>query len=415
MVMLALWLVGGIIALCGALCYGELGAAFPHAGGEYNLLSRLYHPMAGFLSGWVSFVVGFSAPIAVSAIGFSEYVFRSLPHITVISDQSTVLPVEWIKRLVSIGVIAFFTMVHMRGVKFGTRIQNGLTLLKVLLIVGLITAGFTVGRGDWNHLTQGKTFLFNFGGWKTLGLSLMWIMFAYSGWNASIYIGSEIKEPRRNLPLSLLLGTGLVMVLYLLLNLFYVYASPPLSMEGVISVGGLAVERAFGRTLEFSLSLLIAFAFFSSLSAFIILGPRVYYAMARDGVFFKNIADVHPKYQVPVKAILLQGFIAVCMVLTGSFDQILTYMGFSLGIFPLLAVLGVYKLRRTGKTILKMPGYPWVPLIYLLSGSIILILAFFERRLESSIALGTVLVGVPFYYLFRLGNKTEGNDSGSGF
>ena len=176
----------------------------------------------------------------------------------------------------------------------------------------------------------------------------MWILFAYSGWNAAAYIGSEIRQPERTMPRSLILGTLGVTVLYLALNLLFVYAVPPADMAGVVSIGGLTVDRLFGQTPAAAVSLLIAFALFSSLSAFIILGPRVYYAMARDGLFFRAAGRVHPRFNVPSVAIVLQGLVASLIVLIGSFDQILTYMGFSLGLFPLLAVAGVFRLRRLG-------------------------------------------------------------------
>jgi APA family basic amino acid/polyamine antiporter len=187
----------------------------------------------------------------------------------------------------------------------------------------------------------------------------MWIMFAYSGWNASAYIGSEIKDPTRNLPRSLFLGTGIVIVLYVGLNLFYIYAIPPPEMEGVISISGLAAGNVFGSSFEMVISILIFFALFSSLSAFIILGPRVYFSMAQDGLFFKFAGQVHPVHQVPHKSILLQGAIASVLVLMGTFEQILTYMGFSLGIFPILVVLGVFKLRRLGKAATGCRDIPW--------------------------------------------------------
>ena len=186
-VMLGLWVVGGLVALCGALSYGELGAAFPHAGGEYAFLSRLYHPILGFLSGWVSFFVGFSAPIAASAIGFSEYSTRAFPgllHPGIIGGASEAAVM---KKLYAILIIAAFTFLHTRGLEAGARVQNALTGLKILLIVGLVAAGFAVGKGSLGHLTAAVPFRFDFGGLKTLGLSLMWIMFAYSGWNASAY------------------------------------------------------------------------------------------------------------------------------------------------------------------------------------------------------------------------------------
>ncbi len=407
LLMLALWLAGGIIALCGALSYGELGAAIPKAGGEYAFLSKLFHPAFGFLSGWVSFFAGFSAPIAASAIGFSEYLTRAFPSLLEPGILDGPADGAAVKKVLSILVIVIFTLIHARGVEAGARVQNLLTLLKVTLVAALIVAGFSSGRGDFAHLTQGGGFRFDFGGWKTIGLSLMWIMFAYSGWNASAYIGSEIKDPRRNLPLSLILGTAGVVALYLLINLFYVYAVPPENMAGVISIGGLAVGNLFGKSLESVLSALIAFALFSSLSAFIILGPRVYYAMACDRCFFPFAAEVHPRFRVPSKSIMLQGLIASVLVLFGTFDQILTYMGFSLGIFPILSVIGVFKLRRRGESVFKLPGYPVVPLVYIAAGAAILTLGFLERPVESSIALGMVFLGVPVFWIFKRALKPK--------
>ncbi|MBN1480287.1 amino acid permease [candidate division KSB1 bacterium] len=397
--MIVLWVVGGVVALCGALSYGELGAAMPHAGGEYLFLSRLYSPVFGFLSGWVSFIVGFSAPIAASSLGFSEYFTRAFPQIMGWSTAIN-LPPALIKKGLAVLVIALFTAVHLRGIEFGAKIQNGLTVLKVTLIVGLVAIGFALGNGDMQHFSQGQAFVLNFAGWKTLGLSLMWIMFGYSGWNASVYIGSEIKNPLKTLPRSLFLGTGIVLVLYVALNILFVYAASPTKMQGVISIGGLAMRSLFGGPMEFVTSVLISFALFSSLSAFIILGPRVYYAMAKDGYFFRFVSDVHPKFRVPTKAILLQAIISIIMVMSGTFDQILTYMGFSLGIFPILAVLGLFRQRR-GETPLRLFGFPFVQLIYIFVGLMILILSLLERPVESSVAILTVLVGIPIFFLFK--------------
>ena len=401
LVMLLLWVMGGLIAFCGALAYGELGASFPHAGGEYVFLSRLFHPLLGFLSGWVSFFVGFSAPIAASAIGVSEYLARAFPSFFSLGDNTAGEANILLKKLIAVAVIALFTMIHLRGIDFGARVQNYLTILKVGLIVGLIFLGFLVGRGNWNHFFEGSTYDLGFAGWKMAALSLMWIMFAYSGWNASAYVGSEVRDPIRNLPFSLILGTGIVTFLYLCLNVFYIYGIPPEDMSGVISIGGLAVGRLFGSSFERVLSLLISFALFSSLSAYIILGPRVYYSMAKNGHFFRFVAHVHPRRKVPSKSILLQGLLAAVIALSGSFDQILTYMGFSLGIFPLFAVLGVFKLRRSGQSATQMPGFPVAPAVYLITGVLILFLAFLQRPMESLIAILTVLVGIPAYFLFK--------------
>jgi APA family basic amino acid/polyamine antiporter len=399
--MMILWLAGGIIALCGALSYGELGAAMPGAGGEYLFLSRLYHPVFGFLSGWVSFIVGFSAPIAASAMGFSEYFCRALPFIPHWFEIHGIMNSASTRTFLSVSVIMIFTLIHYHGLKSGAMLQNVLTVLKVALIVILLMAGFLSGKGEMSNFVSGNTLVPGLAGWKTIGLSLMWIMFAYSGWNASTYIGSEIKNPIKILPRSLLLGTGIVILLYLGLNVLYIYSIKPDDMKGVISIGGLAMGNLFGKPAEIMFSLLISFALFSSLSAFIIIGPRVYYSMARDGLFFKSVARIHSKFQVPSNSILLQCIIAIIMVLSGTFEQVLTFMGFALGIFPILTVAGVFKLRKVNPSSPRLPGYPLVQLIYILAGLMILFLSFLERPKESSIALLTVLIGIPAYYIFK--------------
>ncbi len=247
---------------------------------------------------------------------------------------------------------------------------------------------------------------------KTAGLSLMWIMFAYSGWNASTYLGAEIKDPSRVLPVSLLLGTSIVIILYLGINILYVYGINPDEMKGVISVGGLAMGNLFGEKAGIFFSLLIAFALFSSLSAFIIIGPRVYYSMARDGLFFKSAARIHAKFGVPSNSILIQGIIAVIMALSGTFEQVLTYMGFALGIFPVLTVLSVIKLRKTSPAAHRITGYPFTQIIYITAGVLILVLAFLERPVESGIAILTVIAGIPAYFLFKKNNLRYLQDSG---
>jgi APA family basic amino acid/polyamine antiporter len=405
--MLALWVVGGIIALFGALSYGELGAAMPGAGGEYLFLSRLYHPIFGFLSGWVSFLVGFSAPIAASALGFSEYFSRAIPGFPAWFENSGIMGPELTKKFLAIAVIIIFTFIHYRGIKYGAKIQNVLTLLKVFLIVVLLIAGFSSGNGSLNNFSEGGKVMSGLAGWKTIGLSLMWIMFAYSGWNASTYLGAEIKNPSKILPESLIYGTLIVIVLYLGINILYVYSINPEEMKDVISVGGLAMGNLFGKPAEILFSLLIAFALFSSLSAFIIIGPRVYYSMAKDGLFFKSVAKIHRRFQVPSNSILLQCLIAVILALSGTFEQVLTYMGFALGIFPVLTIAGVFKIRKNNPEALKLPGYPFTQIIYLIVGIMILVLSFLERPMESSIASLTVIVGIPAYYIFKKTAQTQ--------
>jgi APA family basic amino acid/polyamine antiporter len=397
LLMLVLWAVGGIIALCGAFSYGELGAAMPGAGGEYLFLSKLYNPIYGFLSGWVSFIVGFSAPIAASAMGFSEYFCRAVP----ILENPEIMNPVLMKKLISVSVILIFTFIHYRGIKTGARVQNILTILKVALIVILLLAGLLSGKGDLSNFHDGGHIESGLGGWKTIGLSLMWIMFAYSGWNASTYLGAEIKNPSKILPRSLIYGTGLVIILYLGINFLYIYGINPEEMKGVISVGGLAMGNLFGKSADMIFSMIIAFALFSSLSAFIIIGPRVYYSMAKDGLFFKSVAKIHKRFEVPSNSILLQCLIAVILAFSGTFEQVLTYMGFALGIFPVLTVIGVFKLRANNPGALHLPGYPVTQIIYIIAGIMILVLSFLERPVESSIAALTVIIGIPAYFIFK--------------
>jgi APA family basic amino acid/polyamine antiporter len=393
--MLVLWVAGGVLALSGALCYGELAAAMPKAGGEYAYLAELFHPLLGFLTGWVSFFVGFSAPLAASSLGFSEYVGRALPQLMDGADA------VFARKALAVLIITLLAAVHLRGVDFGARVQNVLTVGKVALIAGLIAVGFALGSGTLDELAAPTANAVRPVGWKSVGLSLMWIMFAYSGWNASAYVGSEIRDPERTLPRSLLVGTGIVILLYVGLNLLFVYAASPAELEGVIAVGGLAASRLFGPTAETVISGLIAFALLSSISALIMLGPRVYYAMAKDGHFFRAVADVHPVTRVPSTSIVLQCLIAGVMVMSGTFDQILTYMGFCLGLFPIVAVIGLFRLRRAGPGPFRMPAFPLPPLVFALASVVMLALAFLERPMESSIAIATVAAGVPFYLLFR--------------
>ncbi len=393
LLMLGLWLLGGLVAFAGAMSYGELGATYPKAGGEYVFLSKLFHPSLGFLSGWVSFIVGFSAPIAASAIGISEYLMRT------VSLEISDFQLQLLKKTISVVIILIFTAIHVRGMKLGSKFQDVLTVLKVMLIVVLIFIGFVWGDGNRVHFSLSYNTAAGGTNFKSIGLSLMWIMFAYSGWNASTYVGGEVKNPLKNLSRSLLVGTAVVALLYLLLNVLFVYALSPSEMSGVISIGGLTVNSLFGQSLDKVYSGFIAFALLSSLSAFIIIGPRVYYAMAKKGHFFRLASRVN-KHEVPAISIVAQSVLAIVFAVTGTFDQILTILGFSLGVFPILNVAGVIKLRKRKASKLKLPGYPYIQLFFIAMSLTFLVLAFLERPVESSIAIGIILIGIPLYFMF---------------
>jgi APA family basic amino acid/polyamine antiporter len=406
-VMIVLWGIGGLIALSGAFCYAELSTAMPYAGGEYYFLSRLFHPLPGFLSGWVSFIVGFSAPVAAAAIGMSEYLLEGLPQLIPDAPVWGVAGGIFARKLYALAIILIFTLLHLQGLELGARVHNVLTVIKLALILGMIVAGFASGAGNYEHFSQTTPADYSFGGFKNMGLSVMWILFAFTGWNAAAYIGSEVKNPAKNLPRALLMGTIIVVVLYMLLNALFVYSIPPADMEGVISVGGLAITNLFGSMSGRIFSLLIAVALFSSVSAMIILGPRIYYAMARQGHFFRFAGKVHPRTGVPYLSVLIQGAVAMIIALAGAFNEILTYMGFALSIFPILAVYGIFVIRRKGMSSYRAPWHPLFPVFFMLANGAILVLGYAERPAASSIALGTVLLGIPLYYLFSRTNQNR--------
>lgn len=398
-IMIALWLVGGVIALCGALCYGELGATYPESGGEYAFLSKMFGPLAGFLSGWISFIVGFSAPIAAASIGFSAYIHRAAPGLF----QDSVANAETLRTGLSVAVIATFSLIHLGRIEFSASVQVVLTALKVLLVVGLLATGFAYGSGDFEHLSAAsRSVRLDYDTVTVAAVSMLWIMFSFSGWNASVYIGSEVSRPGRNIPLSLILGTGLVTVLYVLLNILFVYANGPEAMKGVLAVGGLTVANLFNDPgIERLFSAMVAIALLSSISAMVLLGPRVYAAMARDGAFFRFAAQNHPTRNVPAISILFQGVTSIGIVLTGTFDQILTYVGFALGVFPVACVAGLVVLRLKGQSARRLPGYPATAILFLFGSVGILALAFTRRPLEGCVALATIAAGIPAYHLFK--------------
>jgi len=401
------WLLGGILAMCGALCYAELATRMPEEGGEYIYLKTLYHPLLGFLTGWTSFFVGFSAPIAASALGAVNYIFQGLQqNIPGFNPAHTQL---YIKMSASL-IIVIFTAVHYTGVRFGSAVQNILTGFKIIIVAGLVLLGLFSGA-SWSNLFfvspqgfKGETFELLFGNnVLAFGTAMMLVMFAYSGWNASAYIAGEIKNPQRYLPLSLILGTILVILIYLILNLFIFMAVPYAELSGQITVFETALRAVLGEGIGRILGILIGLALLSSLSAFILLGPRVYFAMSRDRLFFSFAAKIHPRYEVPGRSIVIQGAMAIALLLVGTFEQLLVYLGFALSIFPWLAVLGIFIARKrqiNSVNMVRTWGYPVTPLIYLCGSMGLMIIAFVNRPVESLAALLTVACGIPVYFLW---------------
>lgn len=410
--MLLCWLLGGIFALCGALCYGELGAMFPHSGGEYVFLRESFGQAMAFLSGWISLIVGFSAPIAASAVAFATYFFKACPINTggsvVISLLGNNLVTISPHTLLAVAIIVFFSLIHSWGLFLGSKVQNGLTIFKIAFIILLVMAGFWFGRGAGeNFLTQlnlGTIFSDKF------AVSLIFISFAYSGWNAAVYLGGEIKNPARNIPLALFSGTFLVICLYLLLNAVFIYALPITEMSGVLEVGERAAAALFGHHISPYLAAAISIGILSATSAMIVAGPRVYYAMAKDGIFFKQFAMVNPIHKTPSRSLFLQASIAIFMVLTSAFDTLLIYIGFTLSLFAMMTVVGLMILRikyPEAKRKYKTFGYPFSPILFILGNLWIIYYSIRSRLVVSLYGLGTIGLGYLVYLYFRKSTKRE--------
>lgn len=400
------WLLGALFALAGALCYGELGAMLPHAGGEYAYLRRSFGPMPAFVSGWISLIVGFSAPIAAAAIAFATYFLGG--------DREAWLAWGWGGRtwfslspvsLLAMAAVVVFSLVHYHSLRLGQRVQNGLTLFKVIFIVGFMLTGFLWGQGDGDRLLGAITGAGQAapeGG--AFAVALIFVSFAYSGWNAAAYLGGEILRPERNLPLALVLGTACVSLLYLGLNLLYVYALPPQVMGGMLEVGSGAAAALFGPGAATLVGMAISLGLLSVVSAMIMAGPRVYYAMASHGLFFRRFGQVDGTRHTPAQAILFQALIAILMILTAAFDTLLVYIGFTLSLSAMLTVLGMMRLRRLEPDLprpYRTLAYPWVPLFFIFGNLWIVLYSLFSRPLVAIFGGLTLGAGWLLYFWFR--------------
>jgi APA family basic amino acid/polyamine antiporter len=391
------------MALAGALCYAELGANFPRAGGEYAYLREAYGPLPSFLTGWSSLLAGFSAPIAASSIGFTEYLSFYFPRLS-LQNAHVGAPGYW----VAAAVIAALSAIHYRKVKIGGRVHLGLTSFKVGVIVLFIAAGFLFGRGDVAHFA-GTVPVSDWGRFASpLALGMIFVMFSYSGWNAAAYIGGEIHDPRRNIPRALFAGTLLVVVLYVLINALYLYALPMPEMARVIRIAELASLKLFGLDVAPFLNVIFMGTMLGSISAMVIAGPRIYYAMAHDRLFPRAIAKVHPRFGTPANAILLQAIWSIVLVFSGRFEQLLMFSGVVLILFSALTVAAVYVIRRRGDIAgYRSWGYPWTMLIFLAASAWILAVSFANQPKESFAGLAVVAAGVPFYYYWNRRRRLE--------
>jgi len=408
------WFAGGIFALCGALCYGELGARYPRAGGEYVFLKESFGPGIAFLSGWVSLIVGFSAPIAAAAIAFAAYFREALGRTASLTFEFAPGGVRIIalsvESLIAVGVVAALSAIHCRSVRVGSRIQNGLTSFKVLLLLVFIAAGLLSERGSPAHFSSGFQAIGSTG--ESFAVALIFVTFAYSGWNAAAYLGAEVRNPQRSIPASLIVGTVLVTGLYLLLNTVYVFALPAGKMKDTVEVGALAAKALFGSGIARYFSGAIAFGLLSVVSAMILAGPRVYYAMSKDGLFFQTFARVDPSGATPKRAIMLQAAIAIAMILTASYEILLLYIGFTLALFAMLTVAGLMRLRiynGPSPTAYTTVGYPLTPVLFICGNLWIIYYSLHSRPVPAAAGLATIGAGYFVYRYFRQASTKGGS------
>ena len=383
--LLMLWIIGGIAAFCGALCYGELSAALPRSGGEYHFLSKIYHPALGFMAGFVSATVGFAAPIALAAMAFGKY------FVGVFGVGSPML--------LSFVVVWAVTVFHLGNLQVGSVFQNLSTLIKLLLIGALITAGlFVQTKQPISFLPAPGDAIAIFGG--PFAVALVYVMYSYSGWNAAAYITGEIKKPEKNVPRSLLAGTGLVIVIYVLLNAVFLATTPVQELKGQIEVALIAGKHIFGTNGGRAAGAVICLGLVSAISSMTWIGPRVSMSMGEDHWLLRMLGRKNP-HGIPTNAIVLQLLIVNMLLLTRSFESVVQYTQFSLLLCSLFAVVGVMVLRATRP---EMPrpyrvwAYPLPPIIF---SVITLWMMFYLLRwktIESLAGLATALAGLLLYF-----------------
>jgi APA family basic amino acid/polyamine antiporter len=413
---LSTWVAGGALAFAGAMAYAELAALRPRAGGEYVYLRSAFGRLAAFLTGWTSFIAGFSGAIAASAVVLAAYVGRFIPAA---NDDTPlfVIPLPFVpltfsrRTAMALCAIWLMTAIHVRGVGPGRLITNALAGLKVSALLIFIALGFTIGAGSTSNLVTaagpvaGSAWL----------LALIPVMFTYSGWNAAAYVAEEVRDPGRNVPLALAIGTLAVIGIYVLLNVLFLYVLPVDQLAKVQgSVLDVVADRLLGPRAGDVMGVVSIVSIAASISAMVFAGPRVYYAMARDGVFFRSAARIHSRYQTPAVSIVGQSVWSSLLVLSGGANALTTYTGFSVVLFAGVAVLALFVLRRREPQAprpFRAIGYPVAPAVFAVASALIVANALY-RDLVVPVRQGTewgpaaaglivIGLGVPLYYFFK--------------
>lgn len=428
--LLLVWIVGGIVSFAGALVFAELGAAMPNAGGQYLFLRAAYGDLVGFLYGWTLFAVIHTGTLAALAVGYAEYFGSFVPALGTDRIVAT-LPLPLLGPLAisagqlnAVAVIAFLSVINYFGVKEGSVFQGIVTVMKIGSFAGFIVCGFVFGRGALSHFTPlfgasdaatgataaaataagasaGSAFVSPWGAFVLAMVAMLW---AYEGWNNITFTAGEIRDPRRNLPLSLVLGMTAVTLVYVAMNVVYVYAMPVGDMMATPRIGEAAAARLFGDWGARAMSLAVLVSVFGCISATVISGPRVFYAMARDGLFFRRLAEIHPRFRTPAHAIVFQGVWSAALCLSGTYTRLYTFVVFAAVLFYALAGASVIVLRRKHpewERPYRTWGYPWTPLLYVGVCVVVLGATLVSQPKESGIGLAVLALGLPAYAFWR--------------
>ncbi len=409
---LIVWIVGGIIVLSGAMSFAELGVMFPKAGGQYVYIREAYGSWAGFFFGWGFFWFIMCGGIAALAVAFAEYLGYFIPSI---STQSFIFEIKIVGlsyslswgQIIAVLAIIFLSGVNYRGIKSGILVQNIFTFLRLSSVAALIVFGIVMGtKTDLiaSNSLFSSTLKINFETMRYFGVALIAVLWTYDGWYSATATAEEIKSPKKILPLGLFLGTLSVMCVYVLINIVYIMALPVEEMKGVTRIGELASTRLFGPNATSVISGAITISIFGCLSATILYGPRVYFAMAKDKAFFRGMAFIHPRYRVPTRAVIGQAIWSSLLCLSGTYRDLYEFVVFALVIFFAATGLAVIVLRYRQpkrKRPYKVWGYPFIPLLFVLINVMIFANTIFAQPLKSAIGLFILILGIPAFLYWK--------------
>ena len=392
---LLLWLIGGIISLFGAFSYSELASAFPRSGGEYSILSKVYHPAVGFIGGFVSSTIGFSAPAVLAAIALGKYTVAIFPQLN--------------STIIASVIILLFNLIHSQTLKYGRLIQDWTTIGKIVLIVFFIIFGLLIDSPQnisFLPISNDGSLIMS----SSFAVSLVWVSYAYTGWNSTVYIAGEVKNPQKNIHYSLLFSTAFVTVLYILLNFIFLFSTPISEMRGMIEVGFIAGVNIFGDQGGRIVSGGIALLLLSTISSYVFIGPRITQVIGEDFKYLGFFSKVNNS-GIPINGFIFQLSISLIFILTSTFEQVLLYAGITFIIINTITVIGVLVLRFYQPALnrpYKSWGYPWTQIIFTISNLWILYFTFKNQPFESLIGIGIILISLIFYFSgHRITNKGQ--------